>query len=77
MLARHDVILAHGLPANSFLGMIDASNHANRPALVHPYPDYLARMWEAFGCARLVVAGSKLAAARALVERCAAVQEAA
>jgi len=34
-------------------------------------------MWEAFGCARLVVAGPELAAARALVEGFATEQAAA
>jgi hypothetical protein len=34
-------------------------------------------MWEAFGCARLVVTGPELAAARALVAGFASVQKAA
>jgi hypothetical protein len=66
-LSRHDVVLAQGLPAESFLDMRDGSNYANRPGPVRLYPDYSARMWEAFGCARLVVTGPELAAARAVV----------
>jgi autotransporter passenger strand-loop-strand repeat protein len=68
-LAQHDVLLAEGLPAESFLDLRDGSNYANRPGPVRLYPDYSARMWEAFGCARLVVTGSELIAARALVAR--------
>ena len=66
-LPRHDVVLAQGLPAESFLDLKDGSNYANRPGPVRLYPDYTARMWEAFGCARLIVTGPELAAARALV----------
>jgi len=76
-LAEHDVLLAEGLPAESFLDMRDGSNYANRPGPVRLYPDYAARMWEAFGCARLVVTGAELEAARALVARFAAAREAA
>jgi hypothetical protein len=57
--------------------MRDGSNYANRPGPVRLYPDYAARMWEAFGCARLVVTGAELEAARALVARFAAAREAA
>ena len=49
----------------------------NRPGPVRLYPDFSARMWEAFGCARLVVTGPELAAARALVARFAVAREAA
>ena len=47
--------------------MKDGSNYSNRPGPVRLYPDYSARMWEAFGCARLIVTGPELEAARALV----------
>ena len=76
-LPQHDVILAEGLPAESFLDMRDGSNYANRPGPVRLYPDFPARMWEAFGCARLVVTGPELDAARALVARFATHQAAA
>jgi hypothetical protein len=68
-LPQHDVLLAEGLPAESFLDMRDGSNFANRPDPIRLYPDYSARMWEALGCARLVVTGPELAAARALIAR--------
>jgi acetyl/propionyl-CoA carboxylase alpha subunit len=66
-LAEHNVLLAEGLPAESFLDMRDGSNYANRSGPTRLHPDYSARMWEAFGCARLVVTGPEVAAARALV----------
>jgi fibronectin-binding autotransporter adhesin len=76
-LAEHNVLLAEGLPAESFLDMKDGSNYANRPGPISLYPDFSARMWEAFGCARLVVTGPELAAARTLVAGFASVQKAA
>jgi hypothetical protein len=66
-LAEHDVLLAEGLPAESFLDMRDGTKYANRSGPTRLYPDFSARMWEAFGCARLVVAGQEWAAARTLV----------
>jgi hypothetical protein len=65
-LPRHDVVLAQGLPAESFLDLKDGSNYSNRPGPVRVYPDFTVRMWEAYGCARLIVTGPELAAARAL-----------
>jgi hypothetical protein len=76
-LPRHDVVLAEGLPAESFLDIRDGSNYASRPGPIRLYPDFSARMWEAFGCARLVVTGPELDAARALVARFATHQAAA
>jgi hypothetical protein len=68
-LPQHDVVLAQGLPAESFLDIKDGSNYARSPGPVQLYPDFPARMWEAFGCARLIVTGAELDAARALVGR--------
>jgi hypothetical protein len=76
-LPLHDVLLAEGLPSESFLDLRDGSNYANRPGPVRLYPDFSARMWEAFGCARLVVTGPELQAARALVAGFAAARAAA
>jgi autotransporter passenger strand-loop-strand repeat protein len=67
-LPQHDVVLAQGLPAESFLDIRDGPKYANRPGPVRLYPDHSARMWEAFGCARLIVTGQELVAARALIE---------
>jgi hypothetical protein len=77
-LPQHDVVLAQGLPAESFLNIRDGSNYAKEHAApVRLYPDLSACMWEAFGCAPLVVVGPELAAARALVERYAGMRSAA
>jgi hypothetical protein len=76
-LPHHDVLLAEGLPAESFLDLRDGSNYASRPGPTRLHPDHTARMWEAFACAPLIVTGPKLAAARALAARHAARQEAA
>jgi|SRR5579871_1383720 len=54
-LRRHDVILAEGLPCESYLD-------SGAPAL--RYPEYPARIWEAEGCAPLVVTGPEVEAAR-------------
>jgi hypothetical protein len=66
-LVEHNVLVAEGLPAESFLDMRDGSKYAHRPGPVRLHPDYSARMWEAFGCTRLVVTGPELDATRALV----------
>ncbi len=76
-LAAHDVLLAEGLPVESYLDIKDGRNYPDRAGAVRLYPDYTARMWEAFGCARLVVTGPELQAARALVAEVAGVREAA
>jgi hypothetical protein len=68
-LEHHDLLLAEGLPAESFLDMTDGSNYAGRHGPIRLYPDYAARMWEAFGYARLIVTGPELEAVRALVGR--------
>ncbi len=66
-LAQHDVILAEGLPAESFLDLRDGTNYTNGRGPIRLYPDFSAHMWEAFGCARLVVTGPEFLAARGLV----------
>jgi hypothetical protein len=68
-LPQHDVLLAEGLPVESYLDMKDGSNYANRPGSIRLYPDYSSRMWEAFGCAPLIVTGPELEAARTLIAR--------
>jgi hypothetical protein len=68
-LAEHDVFLAKGLPAESFLDMRDGSNYADRARPVRLYADFSVGMRDAFGCMRLVVTGPEPEAARAVVER--------
>jgi hypothetical protein len=66
-LPRHDVVLVQGLAAESFLDVKDGSDYARSGGPVRLRVDVSAGAWEAFGCARLVVTGPELAAARALV----------
>jgi hypothetical protein len=49
--------------------MKDRSNYANAPGPISLYPDFSTRMWEAFGCAPLVVTGPELNAARRAIGR--------
>jgi hypothetical protein len=72
-LPRHDVLFAEGLPAESYLDIGDRSNFAGSPT-VRLFPDFatpapnLATLWEALGCAPLVIHGPELEAARAQVK---------
>ena len=66
-LPKHDVLLADGLPAESYLDAGDRSNFANAGGPIALYPDFSSRIWEARGCAPLVVAGPELEAARQCV----------
>ena len=68
-LPRHEVVLAEGLPVETYLDGGDRSGFANGGGATALHPDFTARLWEARGCAPLVVTGAPLAAARALVAR--------
>ena len=63
-LPRHDVVLAEGLPVESYLHVGDRSNFDNGGGPVALYPDFASRTWEAEGCAPLVVTGPAVDAAR-------------
>jgi hypothetical protein len=62
-LPEHDVLLAEGMPAESYLENGDRAVFDNAGGLVALHPDFGTRRWEALGCAPLVVTGAKLAAA--------------
>jgi len=59
-LGEHDVLLAEGLPAESYLENGNRSAFDNVSDVVSLYPDFGGRRREAFGCAPLVVTGAKL-----------------
>jgi hypothetical protein len=59
-LAEHDVLLAEGLPAESYLENSDRSVFDNAGGVIALYPDFGVRRWEAFGCAPLVLTGATL-----------------
>jgi hypothetical protein len=66
-LARHDVLRAEGLPVESYLDTGHRVDFASGGPDGPLAPD-IAAVWDAFGCAPLVVTGPALAAARALVD---------
>jgi collagen type I/II/III/V/XI/XXIV/XXVII alpha len=61
-LSEHDVLLAEGMPAESYLENGDRAAFENSGGLIAMHPDFGMQRWEAFGCAPLVVAGPKLTA---------------
>jgi hypothetical protein len=72
-LEEHAVILAEGLPVESYLDIGDRTNFDCNGTIrlhpdfaAHPTPD-AALTWETKGAAPLVLAGPRLAAARAIV----------
>ncbi len=63
-LAQHDVLLAENLPAESHLdtGNRGAFENGEGPTMLHP--DFALRVWDREACARLVLEGAELEAAR-------------
>ena len=63
-LPVHDVLLAEGLPTESYLdtGNRRAFAGGSGPTMLHP--DFALRIWAARACAKLVVDGPELVAAR-------------
>ena len=68
-LERHAVLLAEGLPAESYLDTGDRRNFANGGGAVALYPDFATRIWEASACAPLVVTDARLHAIRRQLDR--------
>lgn len=72
-LPRHDLLLAEGLPVESYLDTGDRSNFANSGDVLRLFPDFfdassrVAALRGAHGCAPLVVCGPELAAVRTFV----------
>lgn len=56
-LHRHGVILAEGLPAESYLDTGNRGAFANGGTAVHMHPDFALKVWEARACAPLVLSG--------------------
>ena len=68
-LPAHDVLLADGLPAESFLDTgTSKADFANGGPAVTLHPDFSSLKWEASGCAPLIVSGPTLAAVRQRLE---------
>ena len=69
-LPCHDVLLAEGLPAESYLDTGNRTAFANAADAVMMTADFALKVWEAEACARLVCDGPALAAVRLkLLER--------
>ncbi len=66
-LERHDVLLAEGFPAESYLDTGDRANFADSDGSTTLFPDFCVRKWEAMGCAPLIVTGPEVDAARMLI----------
>jgi hypothetical protein len=67
-LPRHDVLLAEGLPVESFLDIGDRSCFDNAGVVVAAFPDF-SLIWEAAGCAPLCVTGAAVDAVRDRLRR--------
>ncbi|MEJ0017184.1 MAG: Hint domain-containing protein [Acetobacteraceae bacterium] len=64
-LRQHDVLLAEGLPAESYLDNGGRANFANGGGVAVAWPDFSSRVWDAYGCAPLCVTGPVLEATQA------------
>jgi len=72
-LPAHDVLLAEGLPAESYLDTGNRAAFANAPGAVHLHADFVRTIWQSQACADLITAGPSLAATkRHLLRRAAA-----
>jgi hypothetical protein len=63
-LDRHDIILAEGLPTESFLDTGNRAAFGNGGAVTRLHPDFAQRVWDADACAPLIVDGPLLARVR-------------
>jgi hypothetical protein len=78
-LPMHDVLLAEGLPTESYLDTGDRSNFDDSDGAIRLFPDFsrrapnVAALWEVHGCAPLVLAGPKARATMARIDRLAAI----
>ncbi len=63
-LERHDVLLAEGLPCESYLDTGNRSAFADGGPAVQLHPDFARGRWDAYACAALVLDGPRLQAAR-------------
>nr|WP_283949598.1 Hint domain-containing protein [Limobrevibacterium gyesilva] len=60
----HDVVLAEGLPAESYLDTGNRDAFANGGAAIRLHPDFARRVWTMHGCAPLHLQGPVVVAAR-------------
>jgi hypothetical protein len=63
-LPRHDLLLAEGLAAESYLDSGDRHSFDNGGQIMALHPDFATRMWECAACAELKLIGPEVEAAR-------------
>ena len=68
-LDTHDVVMAEGLPTESYLDTGDRSRFANGGVVAQLHPSFSSLTWEAHGCAPLVVTGPIVAKLRRRLRR--------
>ena len=72
-LLQHDVILAEGLPCESYLNVGDRANFADSGDVIRLYPDFSTQprdasgVREAYGYAPLIIHGLELEVVQSLV----------
>jgi collagen type I alpha len=70
-LEKHDILLAEGMPAESFLDTGARAGFANGSLLVQSHPEFTAPeqplVWEAMACAPLKVTGVEVARLRQII----------
>jgi hypothetical protein len=64
-LAQHDLVLAEGLPSESYLDSGDRHYFENSGALITLHPDFGTLAWEGAACADIRVVGPEVEAVRA------------
>jgi hypothetical protein len=67
-LDRHDVILAAGLPAETFLDTGNRSAFSNGGLVIDAHPEFSRWIRDGEGCAPLVIAGDEVERVRAMLE---------
>ncbi len=68
-LERHAILLAEGLPAESYLDTGNRAAFANAGVVQELHPDFSARIWDARACAALLLDGPAVDAAHARLAR--------
>ena len=71
-LRDHAIVLAEGLTVETLLPGADKTAFGGQAGAIALHPDFTAREWEARGCAPLTIAGPKLDAIRARLNKRAA-----
>ncbi len=66
-LPAHAIVLAEGVEAESYLNTDERGTFDPLMSTAARWPDFVAHLWEAVGCARLVLCGVELEAARLLL----------